>query len=339
MSKVFVYTYHRIFPRKSYEIGLKLFEFHLKIFKKFFKVLSWEEFKAFYQGDYFPKKRAVFITFDDGYVDNYVYAYPLLKKYNLKAHLFVTPSRILNKPILRPSLEDYWSGKKSFNELFKPKPMWEAQKEFFQKGESSEFLSWEELRKISEVFTFGSHGMSHAQGFISENISDFVDNTNINRIYSLWKIYSVPKVGFPIFERKSDLIAPIGKVKKDILEFCEKFPKNKGWKGYLKKELLRNFSQFLEFETEEQYLKRVMSDLKLSKQLLEKNLGVAVDSFSYPWGDYSGKLLPLVKKFYKYAFTVEKGNVNPKREKLKIPRVYAVKDIFTFMKHIAVYGF
>jgi peptidoglycan/xylan/chitin deacetylase (PgdA/CDA1 family) len=338
MSKVFVYTYHRVFPRKSYDIGVRLFEIHLRVFKSLFHVLSWEEFKAFLKGDYIPKRRAVFITFDDGYVDNYVYAYPLLKKYNLKAHLFITPSRILNEPLTRPTLEDYWSGKVQLRELLKPKPMWEAQKEYFLKGESEEFLSWEELRKMSDVFSFGSHGISHSQGFISEKITDFVDEKNIDRIYSLWNIYSPPKKGFPIFERKSDLVAPIGKVKREVLEFCEKFPKKGNWKEKLKKELSNNFSTFLEFEGEKQYIERVRNDLKLSKEILEKKLETEIDSFSYPWGDFSEKLLPLVGEFYKYAFTIEKRNVNPNDDKLKIPRIYAVKDIFTFLKHIVVYG-
>ena len=338
MSKVFVYTYHRILPKKSHDIGLNLFEFHLKVFKRFFEVLSWEQFKAFLQGDYIPKKRAIFITFDDGYVDNFVYAYPLLKKYGLKAHLFVTPSRILKKATVRPTLEDYWKGKIPLEELFKPQPMWVAQKEFFLKGESEEFLSWEELRKMSDVFSFGSHGMSHTQGFISPRITDFVDEKNIDRIYSLWKIYSPPKAGFPIFERKSDLTHPVGRIKSEVLEFCESFPKKGKWKEKLKKELEERFPYPLEFETFVEYQKRVEEDLKLSKKILEKNLGVEIDSFSYPWGDYSENLLPLVGKYYGYAFTVEKRNVTPEVERLKIPRVYAVKDVFTFLKHLLVYG-
>lgn len=47
-----------------------------------------EMLAAFENGETLPEKTVV-ITFDDGYLDNYLNAYPILQKYNLKGTMFV----------------------------------------------------------------------------------------------------------------------------------------------------------------------------------------------------------------------------------------------------------
>ena len=66
--------------------------------------------------------RTVAITFDDGYKDNYVYAFPILKKYNLPATIFII-----------------------VNEVGRP-----------------DRLNWKEIEEMqaSGVITFGSHTLS-----------------------------------------------------------------------------------------------------------------------------------------------------------------------------------
>jgi len=51
-------------------------------------------FKELYDG--FQPKKPVLLTFDDGYLDNYENLLPLLKKYNMKATIFVLGDRDLN---------------------------------------------------------------------------------------------------------------------------------------------------------------------------------------------------------------------------------------------------
>jgi len=67
--------------------------------------------------------RTAAITFDDGYYNNYKYAYPVLKKYNLPATIFV----IVNK-VGMPG-----------------------------------YLHWEEIKEMSDsgIITIGSHTMNH----------------------------------------------------------------------------------------------------------------------------------------------------------------------------------
>lgn len=45
-------------------------------------------------------RKSVLITFDDGYLDNYLLAYPLLREFNMKATIFVAPSLLNENPYM-----------------------------------------------------------------------------------------------------------------------------------------------------------------------------------------------------------------------------------------------
>lgn len=100
-----VIMYHRVIKDRSeggvHEIyaTVEQFEKHLKYLKKnnyqtvTFKDLTDNRYKhRFDKGNKF-----VVLTFDDGYVDNYKYAFPLLKKYGFKAVIFLVSDLNYNK--------------------------------------------------------------------------------------------------------------------------------------------------------------------------------------------------------------------------------------------------
>ncbi len=92
-----VLCYHRImdtppdFPFDSDLVSASLnqFEQQLSYVSKKYEVINFRILHHYIkQGDFPPK--ALIITFDDGYEDNYLNAYPLLKKFDLTATMFVT---------------------------------------------------------------------------------------------------------------------------------------------------------------------------------------------------------------------------------------------------------
>jgi peptidoglycan/xylan/chitin deacetylase (PgdA/CDA1 family) len=93
-----VLTYHSISaspPGKNLlAVSAKTFEQQMRLLRKFkYNVLTLEQAAAAIRDRAFIE-RAVAVTFDDGYEDNYTLAFPVLKKYRIPATIFVICSKI-----------------------------------------------------------------------------------------------------------------------------------------------------------------------------------------------------------------------------------------------------
>lgn len=99
--KVPVLAYHKIdFPTPDVKIrgaftAPRKFERQISYLKKKgFEFYTTSELIKFYQANgEFPQK-AIAITFDDGWKDNFLNAFPILKKYSVKATIFLIPAVI-----------------------------------------------------------------------------------------------------------------------------------------------------------------------------------------------------------------------------------------------------
>lgn len=91
-----VLMYHHVCPHPgTVTVSPETFEAQMAhLARAGYQALSADAFLEFIEGRRPLSGRDVLITFDDGYLDNYVYAYPVLKHYGLKATIFAITGRI-----------------------------------------------------------------------------------------------------------------------------------------------------------------------------------------------------------------------------------------------------
>ena len=99
MSGLHTILYHRIQPHHAWRVDLapdlisatpELFERHLRYLARYCSPVSADEVLAAIAGEHRLPRRAVLVTFDDGYRDFREYAWPLLKQFRIPCVLFVS---------------------------------------------------------------------------------------------------------------------------------------------------------------------------------------------------------------------------------------------------------
>ena len=175
--------YHRVFDQEFHKLP--------DSFEKHFKQLLLK-YKAVVPGDKLINRVSICLTFDDAYYDFYYYVFPLLKKYNVKAVLAVSPRFIVDKTELD-------------SEVRLNVPHNDAMKgDAFQK--KVPFCTWEELKEMvdSGHIILASHSYSHA------NMTDLEIDLKKETIYSRQIIKD--KTGHEV----NVFVYPYGKMNKNI---------------------------------------------------------------------------------------------------------------------------
>ena len=86
--KILVLNYHQIDNKTSY-LSVPISDFDAQM-----KFLADRGLYAGLNGEIELPPKPVLVTFDDGYIDNYTNAFPILKKYGLRATIFIIPAFI-----------------------------------------------------------------------------------------------------------------------------------------------------------------------------------------------------------------------------------------------------
>ena len=184
--KLAILVYHRACAAGEDQgymsIPIDAFEQHMRFIKNNFKIVSMKEGME----DLHRNNKggiSVAINFDDGYMDNYLYAYPVLKKYGIPATVFLTTDYIGERAVfwwdrvfntvslreegarLRGDITDHINGILRTKRESKIQSIIEGLENnapLLKKAEPSRMLGWEEIKEMKRNgIDFCSHTRTH----------------------------------------------------------------------------------------------------------------------------------------------------------------------------------
>jgi peptidoglycan/xylan/chitin deacetylase (PgdA/CDA1 family) len=310
--------------------------------------------KEWISGNIIPDRKTIAITFDDGFLDNWVYAYPILKKFGIKATIFVSTVRPMEDLGVRFNLEDVWSNRCTRDDLPKITPDREANhKCVYKETGSPDFLTWSEMRDMEQsgVIDIQSHSHYHRDFYISNQIVDF----NQNNYFGVgWATDGDTRMGIPLYRRKSAMMARRYFDDKGLRDYLANFvvESNLLVQNYNKKQIYNRLMKVVRrykeenitkdyFESQEKQIFRIKSELVHSKKMIEKELAKKCTIICWPWGEYSSLSISLAKEVgYEGAVSFIQGSniYGTEKGKWHIRRYPPAHDINIFKRELHFYS-
>ncbi len=345
-----VLLYHHInYDSGALSIPPELFEEHLK----FLKSEGYESITKEQLGEYMEngkktwRDKAVLLTFDGGFLDTWVYAYPLLKKYSFKAILFLVTWTVEEDEFTGLNLEDYWSGKIPKERL--PNCSSTFSLEFGYRVKTVRRLCWEEVRTMerSGVIDVEPHSKTHRKVYASDELVDF--NRPKDKLSAWHMVKGDERFGTPDFERKPELVAKEFTAYQDLRDELAGYVVENGYAEFFKKpnwrreleNIVENYKRrkgverIGEFETEEEQRKRIKTELEVAKGEVGYEVRKVCEAFSWPWGAYTPLSLKLAKEVgFRYLFTLKPGTNSPGNSPLEIKRLGVWKRDLNWFKSL-----
>jgi len=335
---VAVLLYHHVDPLDA--ITPEVFDWQMKyLHTQGYQVISLTELVQVMKGRQRASRNSVVLTFDDGFLNTWVYAYPILKKYRFKATLFMITG-LAGNPTTPPrfNLEDLKMQKCQEKDLYRrgdlfhPSPL---DRENNPDAELPDFLTWKELKIMEEsgIMDVQSHGRYHQYAYRSEKIKEFHIPAFRNR---KWPIEGDCRLGTPMYERGSALA--VRKYAGDPLlaEALIHYVNQNGGEAFFRdkekaivdKTLMEVVAAYKaghriegSYEDEASWRERVRSELLQSKQDIERHLGKRCRYLAWPWGEYDQAGLELAREVgYEATVTTDRGANTPGSDVMRIKR-------------------
>lgn len=282
-----VFVFHTIDP-EEFEAQLR----HLV--ENDYQTLDCAAFHAHLTGTSRIPQHSVLLTIDDGRASVWTCAVPLLRKYGLKAVVFLIPGYIPESRSLAPTLEEVWAGKLPRKELPERDP---------------ELMNWAEVEAAaaSGLIDFQSHTLYHHRVPVSGKIVDYVHPQMSQALFDLPVAPGQESklraegidglLGAPVYENDSLMAGrPVYRPDPRLAQVCadyvrrmgeQAFFRSPGWRG----DLARLTADWRErhvdqgrFDDASTLARELSTDLRRSRALIEERLpGTQVRHLCYPY--------------------------------------------------------
>jgi peptidoglycan/xylan/chitin deacetylase (PgdA/CDA1 family) len=105
LNPITIITFHHISPERDHlTVPPQLLETTLLELKKRYTFISYDEFKHIAYSDMPIPNRHALVTLDDGYLDNYLYAFPILRKLSVPTVVFIVTGHVKESNRCRNSM-------------------------------------------------------------------------------------------------------------------------------------------------------------------------------------------------------------------------------------------
>jgi len=253
---------------------------------------------------------AVLLTVDDGRSSFWRFGFPLLKRYGMKATLFIIPGRTIEHDLRRWNLDDVWAGRCELKAVHAEDP------------DDVAICSWAEIREMydSGLVDIQSHSLFHGEVFSGSELVDFISSETPMAAYETPVTpYLQPShagvaldraefLGLPLYSaaplyRGEGALRPTDELK----DFCrtlyaELYSQNdgdSGWKSELRAQVAKRFPDGgLRRETVEQTASSIRADMQRATAMIRDELDDSAGAhLCFPYSQGSELAVSLARAF------------------------------------------
>jgi Predicted xylanase/chitin deacetylase len=246
------------------------------------------------RGKRLPRK-ACLLSFDDGYLDNYVYAEPILRAYGHCGVIFPVLKLVARHRDLLPNAEDlaeHPEREAELGDVHSPRNVLRSG----YRVRDIRFCGWNELRRMRErgVMEPVPHSLDHSRVVSSLNFTDFYKRQGT------WGYFAVtpyrPPWGMPLFPTDYSLATrayipseALFALVRDMVPQNQRearaFLGNQAHRSALER-AVRALPSLGRQETEEEFRARLFAEFTICREQFSARFGVEPLSFCWPWGAY-----------------------------------------------------